>query len=120
MYDAQITIRKGEKLPEFATIPAFGSINFTISAATFQLLTADHTAVNNTASGGTNFSSPVTATSFDVAAAATPKAWYVLIAADTNLLVVGSYYIGRFVITESGSDSIARTKIVEVQIVVIW
>jgi hypothetical protein len=120
MYDAVITIRQGESLPEYATLTASGTDTLTLSAATFQLLNADHTSVDNSEEGGTDFSSPVDATGFDPAEATSNRAWYVLAAADTLLLIAGSYYIGRFVLTETGSDGIDRINIVEIQVVVVW
>lgn len=118
MYDAQVEIRIGEKGPNYGqvSIPADPTDAFVCASATFQLLNKDHSVVNNSGSGGTNFTTATTAT----VTGDSSLTYYNLLNTDTDLLTVTDYVLGKFKMYGMADDAIPRIKEPIVQIWVVW
>ena len=102
MYDAQVSIPKGEKRPVYAALDAGVGNTLTIaSGGTAQLLNADETAITGWTAASV--------TGYDSSAKQTPQIWFDLDTTSPVALVARSYYLLKFAFNATGSDGIART-----------
>lgn len=98
-YDGQAAFRIGENRPVFCTLDGTtDNTTITIVSGTFTLYDPDGLVVLG----------PVNITGNDGASTA-PKAWYVL---DTTSLTPNVWYVGRFDIVATYSDSVSRPDVV--------